>query len=187
MTPLPHIHPDIYIGDDSDAHRVLVTQRVLGKTSWVQTPLPNWAIVHAAKSPWHVDMVGYHGIPAAPAASTERWYARRGRRLALNLIDAAPTPQHIPTVLSILDEAASHITESIASDLSVLVHCNMGLSRSPATVLWWLHRSDPSQIYQEALTRLLADHPYARQDSGIMTLVRNSWSTPLPGDGAGVA
>lgn len=176
MTPLPHVHPALHIGNDNDANRLLVNQRTVDSAQWQQYPLPGWSIVHTAKSPWHADMVGYHS-GAAPAESPERWVTRRDRRLALNMIDAAPTPQHLPTLVTMLDTASAFVTESVDSGLSVLVHCNMGLSRSPATTLWWMHRAVPEQPYDEALAELLKDHPFVRQDSGIMQTVKDLWST----------
>lgn len=174
MTPLPHVHPAMHIGDDSDAHRLLLVQRQIGlltRQGWQASVAPGWAVVHAAKSPWHREMVGYadKSAPAGP----EQYVARRDRRLALNLVDM---PEQSPAlVVPILDAAASFVQEQVDAGMSVLVHCNMGLSRSPATVLWWMHHADPEQPHDEALAELLADHPYARTDSGIMRMVGEQW------------
>lgn len=172
MTPLHSVHPALHIGNDTDANRLLVNQRQVGH-NWTLYPLPGWSIVHAAKSPWHVNMVGYHH-GAAPAESPERWVARRDRRLALNLVDAAPTPGALSAVLEILDTAASFITEQLNGGLSVLVHCNMGLSRSPATVLWYMRQTEPD--YDRALSQLLEDHPFTNVNSGIMQTVKAQWN-----------
>ncbi len=179
MTPLHNTHPAIHIGNDDDARRLIINQRELG-SPWQWTAFPGWAIVHAAKSPWHADMVGYHN-GAAPAASPERWVARRDRRLALNLIDAAPTLQHAPTVLQTLSHAARFISEQIDAGNSILVHCNQGLSRSPSTVLWWCHQTVPEEPYDQALANLLLDYPHVRTDSGVMQLVKESWNNALQG------
>ncbi len=178
MTPLQHIHPNLYIGDDTDARAHIRQVRVPG-CPWRETVTEGWAILHAAKSPWHADMVGYHN-GAAPAESPERWVAQRERRMALNLVDAAPTPPHTQTVLDILSQAAEFISVALIINDNVLVHCNMGLSRSPACVLWWMNQdgSYPYPTFEDAMNTLLLDHPYVKQDSGIIQLVRDNWRTP---------
>ena len=173
MTPLPSIHPAICIGSDTDAHILYQFQRSAGH-HWRRTPAPGWAIVHAAKSPWHRDMVGYQERAAPPGP--EQYVARRDRRMALNLVDM--DRQDPKLILPVLNQASDFITEMVDEGLSVLVHCNMGLSRSPATVLWWMHLTVPEQPHEEALAALLADHPFTRRDSGIMALVREQWALP---------
>lgn len=173
MTPLPNVHPLIYIGKDEDADRLLLTQRILGQ-GWQKNVAPGWAIVHAAKSPWHAEMAGYHS-GAAPADSPDRWWATRERRIALNLVDSPA--QMAELVVPILDQGAHWICAHVDNGLSILVHCNAGLSRSPALVLWWMHRMVPDQSYEEALHELMTDHPYTKTDSGIMKLVKDQWNT----------
>ncbi len=171
MTPLNNVHPAIHIGNDDDAHKVLLKQRTLGQP-WSDYAWPGWAIVHAAKNPWHADMVGY---PSGPAPEgPEQYSARRDRRMALNLVDSLS--QLSALVLPILTTASDFISEQIDAGNSVLVHCNQGYSRSPAVVLWWMHCTVPNQPYTEALSQLLEDCPLTRTDTGIMTLVHDSWS-----------
>jgi hypothetical protein len=175
MTPLHTVHPAVHIGDDSDAAILLRTRRHGHPPGpWTIEPADGWAILHCAKTPWHADLVGYDHGRAAPQDSPERWWADRPRRTALNLVDSH---QQLPElVLPILDHGAALITQWIDRQLSVLVHCNIGMSRSPAVVLWWSHRADPTQTYDEALDGLKTDHPFTRTDTAIGRLVRDAWT-----------
>lgn len=173
MTPMHNVHSSLHIGTDEDAQRLLRTTRHGPITPWQQEVAPGWAIVHAAKSPWHTDLLSYRG--PAPLGHPEQWVAQRIRRTYLNLVDA---PTQMPElVLPILDRAVAQIEQYLTDGLSVLVHCNMGLSRSPAVVMWWQRQHHSS--YDNALAEVVADHPYTRVDSGIMRLVRERWSSPL--------
>ena len=172
MTPLTTIHPRLHIGDDSDATALLRTVR-RGTGPWQVEPAEDWHIIHAAKTPWHATMAGYPQGSAAPEDSPERWWADRPRRTALNLVDSPHQLEEL--VLPILDHAAKRISQHLATGGRVLVHCNMGHSRSPATALWWMHRTLPHETCEDQSQQLLANYPDARLDTGIGNLVRRAW------------
>lgn len=97
--------------------------------------LPEWAFVHACKEPYHRAFVGYHA-QGAPKGHPEYLISQRGNRLALNLVDAAD-PKFIP--LAVIDAALDFIDQNIENK-KVFCHCNMGLSRSPSLVFYFLHK-----------------------------------------------
>ena len=172
MTPLPSIHSQLFIGDDDDAHRTIRTMRQ-GKeaTSWVTEPIKGWAIVHAAKSPWHTKLLGYSG--AAPEGHPERWWADRDRETYLNLVDSPQ--QYDAIVMPIVQHGSRRIGDYLSDGLNVLVHCNQGMSRSPAVVLWWMGQQPVSTTFEESLAKLQVDHPYVRTDTGIMSMIKEHW------------
>lgn len=172
MTPLKHIHERLYIGNDEDALRILRTKAKAGSIKTWQEPDEGWAIVHAAKSPWHTALLNYTG--PAPISHPERWYAQRDRRTFLNLVDSPS--QLAQLVLPILDYGIGKIDEYVDQGLKVLIHCNMGLSRSPAVVMWWRRGTEGSlPDFKTARSELAEDHPYVKWDSGIMKLVQENW------------
>ena len=114
------IYTNLFIGDEGDGYSVVGRE--------------GWAIVHAAKEPFHREALGYTGR-AAPKEHAEYLIARRGERLILNLVDA-PDPAYIPQML--LDEALKFIHERLAVGRRVLVHCNQGESRAPTIGLLYL-------------------------------------------------
>lgn len=78
--------------------------------------------------------MGYTGR-AAPKDHPEYLIAKRDKRLILNLVDA-PNPDYIPKV--IIDTAIEYIHEGLSNSQKVLVHCNLGESRSPSIGLLYL-------------------------------------------------
>lgn len=86
-----------------------------------------WAVVHAAKEPYHRQLLGYTGRAAAKD-HPEYLMAKRGDRLFLNLIDA-PMVDFIPK--EVIEAALNFISEKISEGKKVLVHCNLGESRAP--------------------------------------------------------
>lgn len=115
-----HLSPDLWVGSDRD---------------WDTCPA-HWYVIHAAREPHHRAFVGYKGR-AAPADSPERFYAFRGSRLALNLVDV-PDPTWISP--QIVATALLHAGEAFKYQIPVLVHCNQGRSRSPWLAAFIAHR-----------------------------------------------
>lgn len=114
------IYPNLFIGNVEDYEL-----RVKNEAGW--------RIVHACKEPYHRLELGYTGRSASKD-HPEYLIARRENRLILNLIDA-PKPEYIPKI--IIDTALQFINESLG-EYQVLVHCNLGESRSPVIGLLYL-------------------------------------------------
>lgn len=114
------IYPNLFIGIADDYEL-----SVKGQTDWV--------VVHACKFPYHRDELGYKS--AASKNHPEYLIARRGNRLILNLVDA-PNPAYIPK--EIIDAALEFIHAGLSGSHKVLVHCNLGESRSPSIGLLYL-------------------------------------------------
>lgn len=87
----------------------------------------DWSVIHACKDPNHRELLGYQGR-SAPKDHQEYFFAYRGDRLFLNLIDP-PNPDFIPKL--IIDEALKFINLTLKIGKKILVHCNQGESRAP--------------------------------------------------------
>ena len=153
------IAPNLHVGSDQDARHL----------SGV------WAVVHAAKEPWHREVVGYAPGRGAPADHPERLVARRGRHLYLNLVDV-PRPNWIAD--SILDAAIEHTREY--QQMPVLIHCNQGLSRSPWLAALVAHELglEPWASYShfeatDHMSELITG--VRTQDSGMWLKTREVW------------
>ncbi len=115
------IHPNLYVGTADDYEF-----QVKGQSDWM--------VVHACKEPYHRQELGYTAR-GAPKGHPEYLIARRGNRLILNLVDA-PDPAYIPK--EIIDAALEFIQNGLRESYKVLVHCNLGESRSPSIGLLYL-------------------------------------------------
>jgi predicted protein tyrosine phosphatase len=115
------IFPNLFVGTQQDYEFSVKNQ-------------PGWLIVHACKEPYHRQELGYTS-QGAPKSHPEYLIARRGNRLILNLVDA-PDPRYIPK--EIIDAALAFIDQGMKSSQKVLVHCNLGESRSPSIGLLYL-------------------------------------------------
>jgi hypothetical protein len=133
-----------------------------------------WFIVHACKEPYHRQALGYTGR-AASKDHPEYLIARRPGRLILNLVDA-PDVNYIPA--QIIDAALDDIHQNIASS-KVLVHCNQGMSRSPAIAfLYLLKFADVfrRQDHDEDLRDFLKIYPSYAPARGVADYVRLNWA-----------
>jgi len=110
------IHPNLLIGAQRDC---FYEQR------------GDWAVVHACKSPCHQKVLGYRG--SLSRNHPNYLVYENGNHLFLNMIDPSE-PLFMPPLFSAsLDFIDKHI-----SKCSVLIHCNLGLSRSPSIALLFL-------------------------------------------------
>jgi predicted protein tyrosine phosphatase len=154
------IFPNLFISTEYDYEN-----RVKGE--------PGWMIVHACKEPYHRRALGYTSR-AAPKDDPEYLIARRDNQLILNLVDA-PDPKYIPK--EIIDAALEFIDQGIKSSHKVLVHCNLGESRSPSIGLLYL------AIYTDKLSKdfALAEqefrkiYPSYNPKTGIRGFLTENW------------
>lgn len=156
------IYPGLHVGNQDDYEQVVKHQQ-------------GWAIVHACKEPYHRRELRY-ATKGAPKNHTEYLVARRDNRLILNLVDA-PDPAYIPK--EVMDAALDFIAESLRSGYKVLVHCNLGESRSPAIGLLYLAAftdSIPSGSVEEAEFAFREIYPGYRPSAGIRGFLEQNWS-----------
>ena len=118
------VFSNLYVGNQDDFEH-----GVKGKDGW--------SVVHAAKKPYHRQLLGYK-TRSAPKDHPEYFWAQRGDELFLNLIDAQD-PKYIPMKLIYL--SLDFITSEIDKGQKVLVHCNKGMSRSPSIAFLWMREN----------------------------------------------
>lgn len=156
------IHQNLFVGNQDDYELNVARQG-------------GWAVVHACKEPYHRAVLGYRGR-GAPKDNPEYLVARRGDRLILNLVDA-DNPAYIPQ--EIIDTALSFISEKLAENLKVLVHCNQGMSRSPSIgLLYLVQHTDklPKDSFAEAERAFREFYPLYNPAGGVRGFIQSHWN-----------
>ena len=116
------IYPNVFVGDQHDFDGVKMP---------MGTEIDDWYVLHCAKEPYHRQFVGYTGR-GCPKDSPEYLFARRGNRMALNMVDAkSPEFFSYEMVKAELD----FLEEGYNAGKKLLIHCNRGESRSPSLAM----------------------------------------------------
>lgn len=171
------VHPRLWVGNDEDAAVYVECTKprppALGLQVHNMLQMPMWAMVSAAKEPYHRTLVGYAGR-AAPEGP-ERYAARRGRHLALNWVDV-DDPKWFRMVE--LREALTHIEAAQRMEIDCLVHCNQGVSRSPALALAWLYTYGPDEwgalTFERVEEKFKAIYPPYDPTNGVREFIREA-------------
>lgn len=158
------IYPRLYVGTQDDFFDIASKD-------------DQWWTVHAAKIPFHMHYVGY-GTQAAPKGP-EYLYAQRGQNLALNFVDAR-TCDMIPREM--IDYALKYIDDVLTySPLpKVLLHCNVGCSRSPSIGLLFLkqHHTDFHNLsLLEAISKFKEIYPFFHPGKGVLEYLERNWDS----------
>jgi len=130
------------------------------------------AVVHACKSPCHQKAVGYRGSLRHDHPHYLVLEARND--MFLNMIDP-----HVPLFMPPLFERSLDFIEEHISTREVLIHCNLGESRSPSLALLYLAKrakvlSDDS--YGAAMKQFLSVFPHYQPGLGIQLYLSRNWN-----------
>jgi hypothetical protein len=135
-------------------------------------PSEAWGVLHAAKEPYHRQFIKYKGR-GAPKDHPDYLFARRGDRLALNLLDADDAA-YIPD--AVLDAGIAFIDEMVDKGKDVLIHCNMGVSRAPSlALLWWIAKGNAPSSAEEMLGAFREKYPAYMPNGGMAWHVQKRW------------
>jgi len=155
------VYPNLFVGNQDDYDFNVSRQE-------------GWAVVHACKEPYHRQALGYSGR-GAPKTHPEYLVARRGNRIMLNIVDA-DDPAFFAK--SMIDQALDFIDEQLSNSQKVLVHCNLGESRSPAIALVYLaarRRALPTKSLEAAEQQFKQLYPAYSPKPGIRGHLKQYW------------
>lgn len=157
------VHPRIFVGNQDDYE-------------WNVARLPDWAVVHACKEPYHRQALRYTSR-GAPKNHPEYLVARRDNRLILNMVDA-DNPLFFD--IGMINQALDFIAEEYSIGRSVLIHCNQGESRGPSVALLYLTARAcvlPTGSHAEAEQAFQLIYPAYAPKYGIREHLRINWAT----------
>lgn len=133
---------------------------------------PDWFVISAAKEPWHRDALKYTER-GAPRDHPEYLIARRPGHLILNLVDVADVAYVSPEIINAAIEAINTNIE----DRKVLVHCNLGHSRSPTIAMLFMGRSGAlPDDHDDAVVQFKTIYPDYAPAKGMADYARTHWS-----------
>jgi len=119
------IYPNVFVGNDADAEQLLAAYNP-----------EEWFVLHCAKEKWHREMVGYTGR-GCPKDSQEYLFARRGNRMALNMVDAK-SPEFFSKEM--ITAGLDFLEEGYKAGKKLFIHCNRGESRSPSVAMLFVFK-----------------------------------------------
>jgi predicted protein tyrosine phosphatase len=165
------IHENLYCGNEQDFYNNLLCS--FRPTTFETEIREGWAVLHACKDPMHRKLVGYTGR-GCPKDSPEYLWAERGNRLALNIVDA---PSSIFFDKSMIDKALDFIEKKLSSGLKVLVHCNVGESRSASICLLYLIKQGiiKGETLEDCEAKFMKLYPEYNPGAGMRGFVKEHW------------
>lgn len=130
----------------------------------------DFAVVHTCKEPFHRELLGYVGR-GCPKDNPEYLWAERGDRLYLNMVDA---PISLFFDKSMVDKALNFIEQKLNEGKKVLIHCNLGESRSPSIALLYLikHGFIKGETLEDCEVAFLRLYPNYNPGKGIRDFVK---------------
>jgi len=156
------VHPNLFIGSEGDCPFA----------SSGRLAAEELAVVHACKSPCHQKAVGYRG--SLPHDHPHYLVLEVKNDLFLNMIDP-----DAPLFMPPLFKRSLDFIEKQIKTRKVLIHCNLGNSRSPSLALLYMAKrgkaiSDDS--YGAAMKQFLSTFPRYQPGLGIQMYLSRNWS-----------
>lgn len=157
---MEEVYPNLYVGSDIDVPRAQAK---------------NFSICSVCKEGpnGHRSVLKYNTL-GAPKGK-EYLIARRGKHLALNVIDI-DDPEYIHD--EPINAALSFIDERLKAGDKVLVHCNQGHSRGPTTAMMFLRSiGDLPDRYYMAYKIFKTLYPKYDPAQGMKQYSKSHWAT----------
>lgn len=154
-----NIYKNLFIGNESDCF--------YGDRS-------GWVVVHACKHPCHQKALRYRGN--LNESHPNYLVFEKGSHLFLNMVDMIQPLLHRFSK-PIISSALNFIDKNIKSN-NVLIHCNLGKSRSPALALLFLakRKNVISNIsYKQAKDEFIKLFPQYQPGQGIEIYLIKYW------------
>jgi len=153
-----NIYTNLFIGSDADCATYEIN--------------PDYSIIHACKT-CHQRAVGYKG--SLPPAHPNYLIYENGTHLFLNMVDMPNELQ--PRFTNPIFNCAIIFIEREIQNKKILIHCNMGQSRSPSIGLIYLAITGiiSSNSFETAMEEFRKLYPEYLPGTGIMLYMQHNW------------
>ncbi|MBA1335849.1 MAG: Phage protein [Firmicutes bacterium] len=173
---MKEVAKNLFCGNDMDFYRSLLCldDPPRSEMELLMCMPEGWAVVHAAKEPYHRMALGYTSKGAPKDHPDYLWSERMGNRLALNMVDA---PKQEFFDKSMIKKALSFIEQKLGEGFNVLVHCNIGESRAASLCLLYLvkHGIISGTTFDEAESEMMQIYPAYNPGEGIRAHLMQCW------------
>lgn len=115
------------------------------------------------------DLLIHHRIDAVLSLAPLERPASVARQFSLEMRDRVALPGDI------IEEAVAFLREQVSRGRRVLVHCEMGLSRSPAIVACYLHQEHGMEL-EAAVRHIRAARPAAEPHAALLASIREYYA-----------
>ena len=153
---------NIYVGSEEDYYTI--------------QNMPNWAILHCCKHPFHCQFVGYRGSlsPSNPDYALKRI----GNEMALNLVDMDKFDcKYLDFNRKMFKTAFEFLDEYREKGYKLLIHCNQGESRAPTLGLLYVSYLGAYNYagFEESVRKLRMIYPQYAPRNNIYQTVAALW------------
>lgn len=161
------IYPRVYCGDEMDYWKLN------DATLFDETEARAWYVLHCCKEPFHRKLVGYT-TKAAPKDTGEYLFARRGNRMALNMVDAK-SPEFFS--FEMIKAGLDFLEEGYLAGKKLLIHCNQGESRGPSVAMLFVYKwlLKNGATFEEAEAEMKKVYPAYNPGEGIRAHLQQCW------------
>ena len=152
------VYTNLYIGSDNDCATCVMNSE--------------FSIIHACKT-CHQRAVGYTG--SLPPTHHNYLIYENGAHLFLNMVDMPN--ELLPKFTNPIFNCAISFIKRDIQNKKILIHCNMGQSRSPSIGLVYLAITGtiPNNSYETAMGKFKELYPEYLPGAGIMLYMRRNW------------
>jgi hypothetical protein len=153
------IYDSLFIGSDDDCATCVIN--------------PEFSIIHACKT-CHQRAVGYKG--SLPSTHPNYLIYENDAHLFLNMVDIPN--ELLPKFTNLIFNCAMKFIKREIQDKKILIHCNMGQSRSPSLGLAYLAITGiiSNNSYEVAMKEFIGLYPEYLPGTGIMLYMQHNWN-----------
>lgn len=168
------VHDGLFVGSDADTYKFAGSVLHCARDPWFATA--EQRCLHPKRFEDYGIVLGGTGTTYEEFLATPKtWVRFKYNEMALNMVDA-DDPRYFSDEM--INAGLEFITDRMADGDPVLVHCNMGMSRSPSMAfLWMFEHGLLDYEFRYALPQFKRLYPDYAPGNGIWQYLKNRCDT----------